>query len=75
MLIFVKILQLVSALLLILLILLHSSKGEGIGSIGGSAQMFKSGSQVERGLNIVTWIVGIVFLGSIISMSWFGLGK
>lgn len=36
------IIQIVSALLLIILILLHSPKGDGIAGIGGASQLFSS---------------------------------
>ncbi|HEY9886341.1 MAG TPA: preprotein translocase subunit SecG [Vampirovibrionales bacterium] len=68
--IFFQILQIVSALLTILLILAHSAKGEGLGSIGGSAQMFSSPSKLEKGLNIITWAFGISFLVSSALLSW-----
>ena len=48
-----QIIQILSAFLTIVLILLHAAKGEGIGSIGSSAQMFSSVSSIEKGLNII----------------------
>ncbi len=56
------ILQVVSALLLIVLILMHSPKGDGIAGIGNAAQMFTSQKSAEKGLNKLTAIVAIVFL-------------
>lgn len=38
----VWIIQVLSAVLLIVLILLHSPKGDGIAAIGGASQMFSS---------------------------------
>lgn len=49
-----KIIQAVSGLGTILLVLLHSPKGDGIGSIGGTAQMFSSQKGAEAALNKVT---------------------
>lgn len=52
----------VSALLLIVLILMHSPKGDGIAGIGNAAQMFSSQKSAEKGLNKLTSIVAIVFI-------------
>lgn len=52
----------VAAVLLIVLILLHSPKGDGIGAIGGASQMFASQKSAEKGLNKLTGIVCLVFL-------------
>ncbi len=54
-------LQITSAILLIILILLHSPKGDGLASIGGSSQLFSSQKGVEAGLNKLTTIVTIIF--------------
>ncbi|MCQ2743284.1 MAG: preprotein translocase subunit SecG [bacterium] len=56
------ILQVVSALLLIVLILMHSPKGDGIAGIGNAAQMFTSQKSAEKGLNKLTAIVATIFL-------------
>ena len=52
----------VSAVLLIILILMHSPKGDGIGGIGGASQLFASQKSAEKGLNKVTAIVCAVFI-------------
>ncbi|MDX1920891.1 MAG: preprotein translocase subunit SecG [Candidatus Caenarcaniphilales bacterium] len=70
MLLFFQILQIISALLTIGMVLLHSAKGEGIGSIGSASQMFSSSSELEKGLNLVTWFFGLVFLMSSALLSW-----
>ena len=36
------IIQIITAVLLILLVLLHSPKGDGLGAIGGAANLFSS---------------------------------
>ncbi len=59
---FLWILQIVSALLLILLVLLHSPKGDGILGIGGASNLFASQKNAESGLNKLTTIVAIVFI-------------
>lgn len=62
MLTFTWIIQIVSALLLIILILLHAPKGEGIGGIGGASQLFSSQKSAETGLNKLTTIVAAIFI-------------
>jgi len=54
--------QVISAILLIILILLHSPKGDGIAGIGNAAQMFASQKSAEKGLNKLTAIVAAIFL-------------
>ena len=54
-------LQIISALLLITLILMHSPKGDGIAGIGNAAQMFSSQKSAEKGLNKLTYIVAGIF--------------
>ena len=54
--------QIVSALLLIVLILLHSPKGDGIAGIGGASHVFASQKSAEKGFNKLTGIVSAVFL-------------
>lgn len=54
-------LQIITATLLIVLILLHSPKGDGLASIGGSSQLFSSQKGIEAGLNRLTTIIAIIF--------------
>ena len=54
--------QIISALLLIVLILLHSPKGDGIAGIGGASHVFASQKSAEKGLNKLTAIVSGVFV-------------
>lgn len=56
------IIQIASALLLIILILLHSPKGDGIAGIGGASQLFSSQKSAESGLNKLTGIISCVFI-------------
>lgn len=51
-----------SALGLIILVLLHSPKGDGLGGLGGQAQLFTSTKSAETTLNRVTWTLTAVFL-------------
>ncbi|NEO25603.1 MAG: preprotein translocase subunit SecG [Kamptonema sp. SIO4C4] len=63
-----------SALLLIVLVLLHSPKGDGIGGIGGQAQLFTSTKSAEVTLNRVTWVLSILFMSLtvVLSAGWLG---
>jgi preprotein translocase subunit SecG len=54
---------------LIILVLLHSPKGDGIGAIGGQAQLFSSTKSAETTLNRVTWILAVIFLGLTVVLS------
>lgn len=62
MLTFFWILQVLSSVLLIVLILMHSPKGDGIAGIGSAAQVFSSQKSAEKGLNKLTGIVAAVFI-------------
>lgn len=63
---FFFILQMISGILLIILVLLHSPKGDGIAAIGSASQLFSSQKSAEKGLNKVTYIVGGIFILSTI---------
>jgi preprotein translocase subunit SecG len=65
----------VSALGLVVLVLLHSPKGDGIGGIGGQAQLFTSTKSAETALNRVTWVLAIIFIGLTVVLSAGWLGK
>ena len=54
--------QIISALLLIVLILLHSPKGDGIAGFGGASQIFSSQKSAEKGLNKVPGIMAAIFV-------------
>lgn len=58
-----------SAVGLIILVLLHSPKGDGVGAIGGQAQLFSSTKSAENTLNRVTWILTVIFLGLTVVLS------
>ena len=58
-------LQIASAVLSVLLILLHSPKGDGMASIGAASQLFSSQKSTEKGLNKVTYFfVGLFILST-----------
>jgi len=48
---FFQFVQIISGILIVLLVLLHSPKGDGMASIGGASQLFSSQKGVEAGLN------------------------
>lgn len=52
----------ISAVFLIILILLHSPKGDGIGGIGGASHVFASQKSAEKGLNKLTGIICLIFI-------------
>lgn len=53
--------QVISAILLIVLVLIHSPKGDGIAGIGGSAHLFTSQKGAEKNLNKITTVVTVIF--------------
>lgn len=61
-----------SALGLVILVLLHSPKGDGLGGIGGQAELFTSAKSAETSLNRVTWILAVTFMSLtvILSAGW-----
>lgn len=70
----IQIIWAASAVLLVVLVLLHSPKGDGIGGIGGQAQLFTSTKSAEKTLNRVTWALSITFIGLtiVLSAGWIG---
>jgi len=56
------VIQLVSAAGLIVFILLHSAKGEGLGGIGGAAKLFGTPKGLEEGLDKITTGSAVVFV-------------
>ncbi|RMF25939.1 MAG: preprotein translocase subunit SecG [Cyanobacteria bacterium J083] len=65
----VKIIWAASAVLLVILVLLHSPKGDGIGGIGGQAQLFTSTKTAEKTLNRITWVLSITFIALTVALS------
>jgi preprotein translocase subunit SecG len=53
--------QAILGLLMIVLVLLHAPKGEGMGGIGGSANLFSGKRGAEAGLDKLTWSIMGVF--------------
>lgn len=58
----VWIIQIITAVLLIFMVLLHSPKGDGLGAIGGTANLFSSQKSAEKGLNHFTYVLAGIFL-------------
>ena len=59
-----------SGIVLILLVLLHSPKGDGMGGIAASgSSMFTSASSAEASLNKATWTTLIIFLSLAVVLS------
>lgn len=65
----VEIIWIVSAALLVVLVLLHSPKGDGLGGIGGQAQLFTSAKTAEKTLNQITWTLSTIFIALTIVLS------
>ncbi len=68
---FLYFLQFTLAFGLIITILMHSPKGEGMGAIGGNARIFQAPKGLEAGLDRLTLILatGFVVLSLIIAIS------
>lgn len=58
------VIEALSAIGLIVTILMHSAKGEGLAGIGGQAKLFSSQKGMEVGLTKVTAVLAAVFLGT-----------
>jgi len=56
------ILQILSGIALVIAVLMHSAKGEGLGGIGGTAHIFGSQKGLEEGLNKITTIIAVIFI-------------
>ncbi len=67
---FITGIQVISGIVLTVLILLHSAKGEGLGGIGGSASLFSGPSQAEAGLDKLTWTMVGIFMFTSALVGW-----
>ena len=68
-------LWMLTGVLLIISVLLHSPKGDGMGGIAASGgSMFTSARSAEAALNRITWTLLSLFLGLavILSAGWLG---
>jgi preprotein translocase subunit SecG len=67
---------LASGVLLIISVLLHSPKGDGMGGLAASGgSMFSSARSAEQTLNRISWTLLAIFLGLAIVLSAGWLGK
>ena len=66
--------QVITAILLIVLVLIHSPKGDGIAGIGGSAQLFTSQKGAEKNLNKLTAVIAVIFMVCVFLLG-FGIVK
>lgn len=68
----IKIVWAIAAVGVCILVLLHSPKGDGLGALGGQAQLFTSTKSAEETLNRATWLLTIVFMALtvVISGGW-----
>lgn len=64
-----KVIWMVSAVGLTAMVLLHSPKGDGLGGLGGQAQLFTSTKSAETTLNRVTWTLTVLFMGLTVVLS------
>jgi preprotein translocase subunit SecG len=71
-LVIVKALWTFSAVSLIILVLLHSPKGDGLGGLSGQAQLFTSTKSAENTLNQTTWVLVTMFISltTVLSAGW-----
>ncbi|GET44326.1 preprotein translocase subunit SecG [Microseira wollei] len=65
----IEIIWAISALGIVILVLLHSPKGDGIAAIGGQAQLFSSTKSAETTLNRITWTLTAIFMGLTVVLS------
>lgn len=59
---FLLIVQLVSAVSVVIFVILHAAKGEGLGGIGGAAKIFGTPKGMEEGLDKITAGAAIIFM-------------
>ena len=64
-----KVIWMVAAVGLKAMVLLHSPKGDGLGGLGGQAQLFTSTKSAETTLNRVTWTLTVLFMGLTVVLS------
>ena len=69
---FLLIIEIISGVLLIGAILLHSPKNEGMGAIGGQARTYKAPTNdMESGLKKLTFALVLLFFGSAFLLGMF----
>ena len=66
----VLIVDIISALFLVVFILLHSGKGSGLSDMFGGTSSLSGGTSLERRLDKITVVTAIVFGLSTFWLSW-----
>ncbi|MFC1483001.1 preprotein translocase subunit SecG [Candidatus Margulisiibacteriota bacterium] len=69
---FLIFIQLIISVLLVIAVLLHSAKGEGLAGIGGSANLFATSKEVEKGLDKITAFLAFSFMAVALLLAIFG---
>lgn len=64
-----RVVWMIAAVGLTAMVLLHSPKGDGLGGLGGQAQLFTSTKSAETTLNRVTWTLTVLFMGLTVVLS------
>ena len=59
---FLIFIQIMSAVSVVIFVLFHTAKGEGLGGIGGAAKLFGTPKGLEEGLDKITAGSAIVFM-------------
>ncbi|MGB3298384.1 MAG: preprotein translocase subunit SecG [Phormidesmis sp.] len=65
----IEVIWAIAAVGVCILVLLHSPKGDGLGALGGQAQLFTSTKSAEDTLNRATWLLMIVFMALTVVLS------
>jgi preprotein translocase subunit SecG len=66
----VIVLQVISAFLMVLFILLHAGRGGGLSDMFGGGAGLAGGTAVERNLDRVTVVTAVVFAVSTFYLAW-----
>jgi preprotein translocase subunit SecG len=68
---FFLIMQQISAVLLVIAVLLHSAKADGIAGIGGQSNVYGNAQkEMEKGLDQFTLVVAVSFVAFSLLASW-----
>jgi preprotein translocase subunit SecG len=70
----VLVIHILACLLLILLVLLHSGKGGGLSDMFGGMNTLSGGTSIERRLDQITVVTGIVFGFTSFWLAWKWIG-
>jgi preprotein translocase subunit SecG len=66
----VIVLQVISAILMVLFILLHAGRGGGLSDMFGGGAGLAGGTAMERNLDRVTVVTAAVFAGTTFYLAW-----